>query len=533
MREGRWRCSRALSGSTSFLRAEYQGSAEAARRTSARRAAPIFRTTRAFITLDSTLSSGAGSEPTVSSAHIEAPPSADARALDALDATVARASASALYAARLRGTRIRTLEDLRRVPLTTREDLQRAGPHGARAVPLEQVCHYGETSGTSGATNSTWLTDADLARNACLIAERHPDVFGPGRVVLNRFPFMAAPAHLMQRIAQAGGGIAVPAGNINWDVPFPRALDLARRTGAQVLAGLPLEPIVLAQIARRRGLDTTRATSLDTFFLGGAALPPALQRRIRKVWNARVVELYGSTETMLLGTSCREGCLHLETELAFAELLRPNPDEPASPGETGRLVITTLGVEGSPLVRFDTGDLVRRLPPCRCGDPRPAILVLGRAHEAVDLGDRRVYLYDLIDAAADAADAIDSSVFFVVVLPDRLLVRIESEGAARVAAERLADRLPGLPVELETAAADELLHIEFLSRSRHVHTPVLVGDWRRSGRRILSLGEGMIEWPRPAFGEAWRWLLRALRRSTRRRRLVRATPAGSWDAPLL
>src|SRR5262245_25894840 len=519
MREGRWRCSRALSGSTSFLRAEYQGSAEAARRTSARRAAPIFRTTRAFITLDSTLSSGAGSEPTVSSAHIEAPPSADARALDALDATVARASASALYAARLRGTRIRTLADLRRLPLTTREDLLRAGPHGTRAVPLDRICHYGETSGTSGAINSTWLTENDFARNARLIAERHPDVFAPGRVLLNRVPFMAAPAHLIQRIAQSGGGIAVPAGNINWDVPFPRALDLARRTGAQVLAGLPLEPIVLAQIARRQGLDTTKATALDTFFLGGAALPPALQRRIRKIWNARVIELYGSTETMLLGTSCREERVHLETDLAFAELLRPDADEPVSPGEAGRLVVTTLGIEGCPLVRFDTGDLVRLLPPCPCGDPRPAIQVLGRENEVVDLDGQRLYVHDLVDAAADGADAVDSSVFFVVVLPDGLLVRVESDGPAAAVAERLAERLPGLRVEVEIVADDEILDVEVLSRSPHVYKPVVVGNWRRPGRRILTLGEGMMEWPTPTAGEAWRWLLRALRRSLRRRQL--------------
>ena len=55
-------------------------------------------------------------------------------------------------------------------------------------------------------------------------------------LLLNRFPFMAAPAHLVQLLAQQGGGVAIPAGNINWDVPFPRALELARRTGAQVLA---------------------------------------------------------------------------------------------------------------------------------------------------------------------------------------------------------------------------------------------------------------------------------------------------------
>jgi phenylacetate-CoA ligase len=162
-----------------------------------------------------------------------------------LDATIARARGSTLYRERLAGTRIRTLDDLRAVPLTTRGDLQAAGTHGTRALPLEQVCHYGESSGTSGASNSTWLTAGDFVRDAHAIRASHSDVFAPGRIILNRYPFMAAPAHIIQLVAQEGGGVSIPAGNINWDVPFPRALDLACRTGAHVIAGL--HAISLAQ----------------------------------------------------------------------------------------------------------------------------------------------------------------------------------------------------------------------------------------------------------------------------------------------
>ncbi len=460
----------------------------------------------------------------MSSASIEHTSSSEREVIEALDATVARARKSSLYERRLRGLQIRSLDEFRQIPLTTREDLQKAGPDGIRAVPIEQVCHYGETSGTSGATNSIWLTAEDFARNARAIARRHPEVFAAGRVLLNRFPFMAAPAHLIQLIAQQGGGVAIPAGNINWDVPFPRALELAQRTGAQVLAGMPLEPIVLAQIARARGLDPARATALDTFFLGGAPLPPALQRRIERIWGARVIELYGSTETMLLGTGCREGSLHLESELAYAEVLRPDVDEPAAGDEEGRLVITTLGVEGSPLVRFETGDRVRRLPPCSCGDPRPAIVVLGRENDVVELAGRRLHSYDIIDAAAAAADSLDSSVFFVVALPDRLLLRIESEGVAGDPHEQLRKRLGDLRVEVELVAPQELLDVELLCRSPSVYKPVVVSNWQHPGRRILSVAEGMIEWPKPTASEGWRWLVRTLRRSRRRRRLARGLP---------
>ncbi len=444
--------------------------------------------------------------------------------LAALDETIVRARASALYAERLRGVRIRSLDDLAAIPLTTRADLQRAGPHGTRAVPLERVCHYGETSGTTGASNATWLTADDLQRSARAMAARHPDVFGPGRVILNRFPFMAAPAHLIQLIAQAGGGVAVPAGNINWDVPFTRALELARSTGARVLAGLPIEPVVLGQIAAAGGLDLSEATRFDTFFLGGAPLPPAMRARMERLWGVRVVELYGSTETMLLGTGCREGTLHLETGLAHAEILGRETLAPAAAGEEGRLVVTTLGIEGSPLVRFETGDLVRRLPPCKCGDERPALVVLGREQDVVELGGRRLHAHELIDAAAAAADSLDSSIFFVVVLPDRLLVRIEAAAGRPDPTPLLRARL-GVPVEVEIVGPNDLLDVELLSRSPHVYKPVVLADWQAGGRRILSVSEGMIEWPRLTAAEGWRWLARVWRRSARRRRLQRGLRA--------
>jgi len=433
----------------------------------------------------------------------------------ALDETIARARGSALYRERLAGARIRSLADLQALPLTTRADLQAAGVHGTRALPLARVCHYGESSGTTGASNSTWLTAEDLQRDADAIRAAHPGVFAPGRVILNRFPFMAAPAHLIQLIAQRGGGVAIPAGNINWDVPFPRALDLLRRTGAHVLAGLPLEPIVLGELARAQGIDPAGA-GLDTFFLGGAPLPPALQRRLTRVWGARVIELYGSTETMLLGTSCATGTLHPETALAYCEVL------PLDGVREGRLVVTTIGVEGSPLVRFDTGDVVRVTTACACGDPRPGLVVLGRAPDAVEIAGCRLYPYDLVDAGAAAADALDSSVFFIVILADRVLVRVESRGdGAADPTAALRARLPGVAVEVERVEPGMLLDVDLLSRSPHVYKPVVLSDWRRPGRRILTVGEGMIEWPRPTWAEGRRWLARMLRTAARRRRLGR------------
>jgi phenylacetate-coenzyme A ligase PaaK-like adenylate-forming protein len=442
--------------------------------------------------------------------------------LVALKASVAQARKSRLYSESLRDLPLDSYDDFRKIPLTTRADLERAGLHGTRAAPLEEICHYGMSSGTTGNVNSTWLTPHDLANNARAIKDRHPDIFAPGKILINRFPFMAAPAHLIQLIAQQGGGISIPAGNINWDVPYPKALDLSIAVGTSVLAGLPLEPIVLGQIARMRGLDPAKDVPIDTFFLGGAPLPPILQRRIEREWDAKVVELYGSTETMLLGTACPERTLHIETDLVFCEILCVDSDEPAAVGEEGRLIVTNLGIQGSPLIRLDTGDRVRRLGPCPCGDPRLSLIVLGRAVDVAEIEGRRLFSYELIEAAAAAADELDSGVFFTVILPDRLVVRIETERMTGGDPEgAIRAHLGDLRVEIERVPANSVLDVEHLSRSPSVYKPVMLTDWRRPGRRLISITQSMMEWPKLSGGEAIRWALRSLRASFRARKLAR------------
>src|SRR5262249_36083721 len=120
-----------------------------------------------------------------------------------------------------------------------------------------------------------------------------------------------------------------------------------------------------------------------------------------------------------------------------------------------------------------------------------------------------------------AADALDSAVFFVVVLSDRILVRIEAAAPSPAAGAAFEERLAGVPVEVEVVPREELLDIELLGRSPRVYKPVVLADWRRPGRRILTVGEGMIEWPRPTWAEGRRWLGRTLRTASRRRRLAR------------
>jgi len=89
--------------------------------------------------------------------------------------------------------------------------------------------------------------------------------------------------------------------------------------------------------------------------------------------------------------------------------------------------------------------------------------------------------------------------------------------------------LGDVPAEIEVVSPGDLLDVELLGRSPHVYKPVVLSDWTRPGRRILSVGEGMIEWPRPSPAEGRRWLGRTWRRARRRRQLARALPTVERD----
>ena len=143
------------------------------------------------------------------------------------------------------------------------------------------------------------------------------------------------------------------------------------------------------------------------------------------------------------------------------------------------------------------------------------------ANACLRLNGTRLFPAELVDAAAAAADAVDSSVFFLVLLHDRVLVRIERHEGAGDPAAAFAARLPGVALEIELVEPQMLLDVELLARSPHVYKPVVLADWRGAGRRVLTVSEGMIEWPRPTWAEAKRWLERTWRTARRRRALGR------------
>jgi phenylacetate-CoA ligase len=156
--------------------------------------------------------------------------------------------------------------DLRALPLTEKQHLREAGPFGMLAVPPAKAWHYAESSGTTGEPISSWCGLAELRRMAEIVRSLTPEL-AADTILLNRYPLFAPVAFLFEEALRLAGACHIPAGNMTWDVPFDRAIDFIRRLGVTAFASLPLEPILLFELARELKLDPARDLStLEVIF---------------------------------------------------------------------------------------------------------------------------------------------------------------------------------------------------------------------------------------------------------------------------
>jgi phenylacetate-CoA ligase len=358
-----------------------------------------------------------------------------------------------------------------------------------------------------------------------IIIDAVPELGANETMLLNRFPSFAPVHFLMEEVLRRTGHCHIPAGSMSWDVPFGRALDFMRQLPVSVLATLPFEMVLLREAGRELGVDVVReCTHLKAVLLGGAVLPPAFKRWIAETWQVRVIEIYGSNETMLLAIGCPEGGLHLATDLFESELLDPQTMQPVPAGSPGVLTITSLVHEVMPLVRYVTGDLVEMATtPCPCGRPSPTIRVLGRATEMIDMLGKRITPAELVDACYEFISAVGARVFFVVILKRgiELLVEKPTPMPATTALEevRLAERL-GVPVTVQWLADGDVFDRTALFRTPKIYKPGQVSDWRGEGRKTITVMEALLEWPKFGLSTLGGIVTREIKNARRRKKLA-------------
>ncbi len=296
------------------------------------------------------------------------------RQLEQLRVTVDWALKTPFYQRRLKkcgiksGQDIRALEDLQRIPFTTKDDLREAYPDQLLAVPRDQVVRLHTSSGTTGTPTVIYHTRADLAAWTNLAARGIVATgAGPGDVFQNMMSYGLFTGGLgLHYGAERIGLLIIPAGSGN----TARQLRLMRDFKTTVVHATP--SYMLHVFSRVEPEGYARADlALKKAFLGAEAYSENTRRKIEECLRIDAYNSYGLSE--MNGPGVAFECvfkkdMHIWEDNYFVEMFRPRSDQPLAAGAEGEMVLTTLQRQATPLLRYRTGDLTTlNEEPCPCG----------------------------------------------------------------------------------------------------------------------------------------------------------------------
>lgn len=298
----------------------------------------------------------------------------EALQLERLQKTLKHCQNSPFYAARfasegIRPEDIRSLDDLRRIPFTTKQDLRDTYPFGIASVPLSACTRLHSSSGTTGNPTVILHTARDLdqwanavARCLYMVGCRPEDVFQ------NTSGYGMFTGGLgFQYGAERLGMLTVPAAAGN----TRRQLKFFKDFGTTVVHAIPSYAARIYEVMCEEGIDPRRDLSLRTLVIGAEPHSEDTRRRIEDMLGVKAFNSFGMSEMCGPGVAfeCREqNGLHIWEDYYIVEIVDPVTLEPVPDGEVGELVLTTINREAMPLLRYRTRDLTRILPgPCPCG----------------------------------------------------------------------------------------------------------------------------------------------------------------------
>jgi len=302
--------------------------------------------------------------------------------LDALEAlqverlrwTVGQASRSPFYGKlfadrAIRVESIERVEDIHRLPFTTKEDLRAQFPYGLLAVDRREVVRLHVSSGTTGQSTVVFHSRRDIDHWADLVSRcmymtgvRADDVFqnlsGYG-LFTGGLGFHYGSERL--------GALTIPSGAGN----SKRQVYFMQQFGTTVIHLIPSYALRLVQVMAELGVDPRRDLKLRIAFLGAEPYSEEMRQRVEQFFALDAYNSYGLSEMNGPGVAfeCpQKNGMHIWEDAFLVEVIDPQTLEPCGSGKDGELVLTTLTREAMPIIRYRTRDLTRLLPgPCACG----------------------------------------------------------------------------------------------------------------------------------------------------------------------
>jgi phenylacetate-CoA ligase len=313
--------------------------------------------------------------------------------------TVARAySRSSFYrnrldAAGVRPEDIKSLDDLVRLPLTDADDLRNEYPFPLRSADFSEIVRIHSSSGTTGKRKVMCYTQKDINDWAYMFGRCYEmaGVTSEDRVQICVGYGLWTAGVGFQLGCERFGALAIPIGPGNMEMQLSFLMDMQ----STVIGSTASMALLLAEEVHR--LKLRDKLNLKKAILGAERASEGMIRTIKELLGIEeVYDIPGLTELYGPGTglSCRyNNGVHYWADFYILEILNPETQKPVEPGEIGEMVFTTLGKEGSPLIRYRSHDLTRLLSgdcPCGCGLPRHD-KILGRSDDMVILRGVNVY----------------------------------------------------------------------------------------------------------------------------------------------
>jgi phenylacetate-CoA ligase len=308
--------------------------------------------------------------------------------------------------------KITSLDRLSLFPPTTKEHLQQRNSDFF-CVPSSKIIEYSSTSGTLGSPVTVALTENDLQRLAVNEYNSFVCAGGTGEdiyqlmLTLDR-QFMAGMAYY-SGLRKMGAGIirlgpGVP--SLQWETII--------RLKPTAIVAVPSFILKLIGFAKQHHIDINATSVKKAICIGENIRNPdfslnILGKRITDAWNIDLYSTYASTEMQTAFTECKAGRGgHLQPDLVILELL-DEENNPVSAGEPGEVTITTLGVEGMPLLRYKTGDICSyHDEPCSCGRHSLRLSpILGRKKQMIKFKGTTLYphaLFELLNEMEEVTD---------------------------------------------------------------------------------------------------------------------------------
>ena len=393
-----------------------------------------------------------------------APEELRALQLTRLRASLAQAARAPFYARRfselgLNPQDIKSLDDLARLPFTTKSDLRAGYPYGLLAVERDQAVRLHASSGTTGTPTAVVHSAEDLegwtqlvARSLYMAGMRASDVF-QNLVGYGLFTGGLGMHYGAERL----GCLVVPSGTGN----SLRQVTLMRQLGTSAVHIIPSYAMRLLETFAELDLDPRKDSALRLAIIGAEPHSEDLRRRIEKGFGVTAINSYGLSEMNGPGVAMEcpaQDGMHIWEDAYLVEIIDPNTLEPVPEGQVGELVMTTLGRQAMPLIRYRTRDLCSLLPgSCACGRThRRLSRIAGRSDDMFILKGVNIYPMQ-VETVLMAYKEVGNTYLIHLTRRDnndQMAVRVEvSEKARTMDAEEMAR----LRKRISTALKAELL----------------------------------------------------------------------------